>query len=658
MEFPFTDTVATAIGHYLLIEEMESRSADQIHAKEHQLDIAQTMLRFHKGAANLWTSLYFENSVSRTEYHDALDALRDKKMAKLEAMSSYRQAQEIAAEKRFFHWEIEFPDVFRDKFGREKDNPGFDAVIGNPPYANAWDMTSTVPQDRFTMEQLCHISELLKGHWDLYAAFIIRSLELLCKQGYHSFIVPDALAREKYAERLREFLLKRTRLQVLLHFEGFNVFEDVSRHCVIYTLTLENPNPYSETKLRTPDLITGKVHEIGKINQTEWLSSENYQIRFQLANPAVRSLGNKIWESSIRIGQFCYVMVGASTHSKDRKSFTKADIISTEEIGNAKRFIDGKNLLRYDIDWDRRYIDYRQDEMYGPRVPELFESEKILVRDVTGDNEQLIVSYDNGGYYCDNLIVCVTHYENVKHTGVRTDFKGYNRISPPYPSLRYTTALLGSSLLTWLFRVYFATGTLQGSYSHTYPQQVRAMPIRRINFSTPNDERNHQLEKAKRLYQSCLEKGSVDCVLGFVKHHLAGEPERSDVIHDLLGFLAEEMIGINKKKGQEIRDFHRWLEREMRVEIESLQNKTAIRSYFELTFDRLLEIFRKNRRRIAVDLSSRNFQESLEREFTHSLAKLKPLLTRLQYADALIDRVVYQFYGLTDEEIAVVEGED
>ena len=101
-------------------------------------------------------------------------------------------------------------------------------------------------------------------------------------------------------------------------------------------------------------------------------------------------------------------------------SFVKADIVSTQEIGNAKRFIDGKNLQRYDIDWDERYIDYRQDEMYGPRVPELFESEKIVVRDVTGADEQLIVSYDNSGFYCDHLITCVTYYENVKHTH-RTD---------------------------------------------------------------------------------------------------------------------------------------------------------------------------------------------------------------------------------------------
>ena len=96
MEFPFIDTVATAIGHYLLIEETESRTADQIHAKEHQLDIAQTMLRFHKGVANLWTSVYFENDVSRADYHQALRFLRAKDTNALENLLCYRQAQEIA----------------------------------------------------------------------------------------------------------------------------------------------------------------------------------------------------------------------------------------------------------------------------------------------------------------------------------------------------------------------------------------------------------------------------------------------------------------------------------------------------------------------------------------------------------------------------------
>ena len=219
-----------------------------------------------------------------------------------------------------------------------------------------------------------------------------------------------------------------------------------------------------------------------------------------------------------------------------------------------------------------------------------------------------------------------------------------------------STAYCKDSLLTWLFRVYFA---LREHCKVRIPIHLLSkfeLPIRRINFTTPADERNRQLEKAKTLYQLCLNRGSIDCVLGFVKHHLTADPERSDIVHDLLAFLAEQMVEMNKAKGEEIRGFLRYLEREIGVEIDTLKNKTAIQSYFDLSFERLLEILKKNRRSIAINLSDRNFQESLEREFTSSCAKLNPLLTRIQQTDVLIDQVVYQLYGLTDQEIAVVEG--
>ena len=44
---------------------------------------------------------------------------------------------------RPFHWEVEFPEVFA------RDNPGFDAIVGNPPFAgkntiSAWLGTATI----------------------------------------------------------------------------------------------------------------------------------------------------------------------------------------------------------------------------------------------------------------------------------------------------------------------------------------------------------------------------------------------------------------------------------------------------------------------------------------------------------------------------------
>ena len=38
-----------------------------------------------------------------------------------------------------------------------------------------------------------------------------------------------------------------------------------------------------------------------------------------------------------------------------------------------------------------------------------------------------------------------------------------------------------------------------------------------------------------------------------------------------------------------------------------------------------------------------------------SMETLRPLLARIEATDRLIDRVVYQLYGLTEDEIAVVE---
>jgi len=53
---------------------------------------------------------------------------------------------------------------------------------------------------------------------------------------------------------------------------------------------------------------------------------------------------------------------------------------------------------------------------------------------------------------------------------------------------------------------------------------------------------------------------------------------------------------------------------------------------------------------------SAGWTSTLEKEYDASLAKLRPIKSRLAAVDALIDRVVYALYGLEEEEIAIIEG--
>ena len=641
--YDFTGTVATAIGHYLLIEETESRTADQIHQKEHQLDIAQQMLRFHKGVADLWTSIYFGNAVSRSEYHAALEALSNKKMAELEAMPPYQRARAIAAEKRFFHWEIEFPEVFRDKHGREKDNPGFDAVIGNPPYVSVTNIESDFRS--YLLNQFITAT----GRFDLYITFAEQALGLLQKSGMFGFIQPIKFAIYANGKMLRDLLLEQTQIEQFVDISQCrDVFPDPTTYPCLPIIKKETPS--SDHKILVVRVPPEMPELISDINSELVIATRIPQSRFKQTpeNVICLRLSDELWHLIKRFDELSFslsdmfdieqcIRIGSQARRRELVLDEERYASAPESVRIAcRKMLDGENIKQYTIAWEGEWLHYLPDELYNPKSPEILETEKILIKRIapsltavpdTGLNE----SY----FYPLNTIYALIPNKDFNLT------------------LLYVTSLLNSKCLDWYYKLLFEAIAIRGGYIE-YREYLKYLPIRRINFTTPADERDRQLEKAQILYQRCLDRGSIDCVLGFVNHHLTADPERSDVVHDLLAFQAEQMIEMNKAKGEEIRGFLHWLKREIRAEIDTLKNKTKIQSYFDLSFEELLGILRSNRRRIGTNPSSRDFQELLEREFTKSLDKLDPLLTRIRQTDALIDQVVYQLYGLTDKEIAVV----
>ncbi len=135
------------------------------------------------------------------------------------------------------------------------------------------------------------------------------------------------------------------------------------------------------------------------------------------------------------------------------------------------------------------------------------------------------------------------------------------------------------------------------------------------------------------------------------------EQEKSDVVHDLLAFLAERMLEMNKQKQQEIRGFIGWLEVYIGAKVDDLTPKTKLQNYHEHDYESFLAVLKKNRKKLQIDPARREPAEALRAEFEGSVGKLGPLRERIRLTDELIDAVVYRLYGLTEEEIRIVGGE-
>ena len=141
-----------------------------------------------------------------------------------EAVRAVEGALPVGDDYQPFHWELEFPEVF--EYG------GFDAVLGNPPYVNAWEMTNAVPVMRKGLAKLGRWRDVAKGHWDLFVLFVGLAQQLLVPGGRFGLIVANPIMREKYGEALRAQLLNGT-FESVVDFGDTNVFEGVSRETVV-----------------------------------------------------------------------------------------------------------------------------------------------------------------------------------------------------------------------------------------------------------------------------------------------------------------------------------------------------------------------------------------------------------------------------------------
>jgi hypothetical protein len=118
------------------------------------------------------------------------DALK-KQMASAQAcrdsQASLQDIRHSSSVIRPFHWHIEFPEVF------DRDRPGFDAIVGNPPFAGKNTLLSGNREGYLPWLQTLHPES--HGNADLVAHFFRRAFDLVRQDGTFGLIATNTIGQ-------------------------------------------------------------------------------------------------------------------------------------------------------------------------------------------------------------------------------------------------------------------------------------------------------------------------------------------------------------------------------------------------------------------------------------------------------------------------------
>ena len=147
----------------------------------------------------------------------------------------YRGVQltmDAAAQERVnaFDWRTAFPEV--------AERGGFDAVIGNPPYAKLQNLRAAQPDianylihGRPAVGIVPYVST--RTGFDLYLPFIERGLSMLNSGGRLGYIAPSLWITNQYGAGLRALVAGGKHLDRWLDFKSFQVFEESTTYTAL-----------------------------------------------------------------------------------------------------------------------------------------------------------------------------------------------------------------------------------------------------------------------------------------------------------------------------------------------------------------------------------------------------------------------------------------
>ena len=359
---------------------------------------------------------------------------------------------------------------------------GFDITIGNPPYVRA-DFPS--PEHRRSREEVFDSGayETLWEKWDVYLAFMERSLKLCATDGVSSLIVSDAFCHAKYARKAREWYLQNALVERIDFYSKIKVFDAAVRNV---SYVFRHRRGLDNTPLR-------RVHE-GEFGHVNELSSDLQRASSERCFFPEESDWEEPTVRTVPLSSIFYVSVGMVVNSHEAKSdvaFKLKDLVAFKrDKRHPKMFAQGKHLSRW-ISSRSAWLEWgtaRAPAMFRrPTFKELYDvPEKLLSIDMSATERRPRVTYDCHGVYHNHSIWSFVPWASlagVRNLAIRKQARYPGEKGQPVPDrrelentsarflIKYVLGVMNSSHAQRFLRAH------RRSNLHIYPDDWKPMPI-------------------------------------------------------------------------------------------------------------------------------------------------------------------------------------
>ncbi len=353
--------------------------------------------------------------------------------------------------------EIIFNEVFSGS------DPGFDVIIGNPPYVSAVDRKRSDGLKDYYKKFYPEAT----GSYDDFVLFLLRGLSILNSNGVYSWIIKNTFLSADYSSKTKEKLINKGGLYQSLDISHEDVFHKIGVYPIIVNGNLKNESKdFQELDVGSFENLENEIFtKVKKLK--EYSSFRDFKIKLFTgttgfaANSIIKLIETKSNENNIPF------------------------IVS----GNVDKYkYDNKNVRYMGETYNKAYLKIKSQKILADQKINFFKSPKIVIAGMTKEIEAV---------YIKKPIAL-----GVGIFGIY-EFSGYD----PY----FLTGLLNSKFISSYMLKKFKDKHLAGGYISITKSVIEKLPFIMIKKS----DQDYISERSKYIHNHIneLEKKDINSVL-------------------------------------------------------------------------------------------------------------------------------------------------